>query len=67
MKGGMPGMPQIPQGLPMMMMAIGAGLIGFGALLIANEKLLIYVVAGLFMLFGLLLIFIGMRAKRMIG
>ena len=66
LKGGMPGMPQIPPGMPLLLMVIGAGFIFFGALLFANEWLLRYIVAGLFVLIGGLILLIGLRTKRML-
>jgi hypothetical protein len=67
LKGGMPGMPQIPPGMPMVLIVLGGGFMFFGALLFANEWLLRYIVAGLFVVFGALLALLGLRAKRMLG
>lgn len=64
---GMPGMPQIPVQLPMLLFLLGAGSIAFGVLLIWNEKLLVWLVAGLFFLVGALLLLTGYRAKKMLG
>lgn len=66
LKGGMPGMPMIPPQLPILLFVVGGALVLFGALLIANEWLLRWLVAGLFILAGLLVLMIGLRAKRMI-
>lgn len=64
---GMPGMPQIPVQLPMLLFLLGAGSIGFGVLLIWNPNLLVWLVAGLFFLVGVLLLLTGYRAKKMLG
>lgn len=65
--GGMPGMPSIPPNLPILLFFLGVGAIGFGLLLLWNEWLLRYLVAGIFILLGGLILLIGMRAKRMLG
>jgi hypothetical protein len=62
---GAPGM--LPPHAPMLLMVPGAGLIAFGLLLLWNEKLLVYIVAGMFILLGSLLVLGGWRAKRMLG
>jgi hypothetical protein len=67
LKGGMPGMPQVPQQLPTLLFVLGAASIGFGALLFWNEWLLRWIVAGLFVLIGAVLLLTAMRAKRMLG
>ncbi|MFK7741909.1 MAG: hypothetical protein AB8H80_16450 [Planctomycetota bacterium] len=67
LKGGMPGVPSIPPQLPLLLLMLGLGAIGFGLLLIFNEWLLRWLVAGLFVLVGALLLMIGARAKRMLG
>ncbi len=70
LKGGMPGMPgipQIPSQLPMLLFLLGGGAIGLGLLLLFNEWLLRWLVAGVFMLIGLLLLLTGMRAKKLLG
>jgi len=67
LKGGMPGMPTIPPQLPLLLLMLGAGAIGFGLLLMWNEWLLRYLVAGVFLLVGVLLMLVGLRAKRMVG
>ena len=64
---GMPGMPTLPPQLPILLFVLGAGAIGFGMLLIFNEWLLTYLVAGLFLLVGALLLLVGLRARRMLG
>ncbi|MBL8756229.1 MAG: hypothetical protein JNK15_23240 [Planctomycetes bacterium] len=67
LKGGMPGMPQLPTQLPTLLFVLGGGSIAFGLLLIWNQFLLVYIVAGLFILLGALLLVTGLRAKRMLG
>lgn len=66
-KGGMPGMPQLPPGAPLLLIVPGIALICFGLLLFFNPWLLVWIVAGMFVLVGALLTFAGMRAKRMLG
>lgn len=65
--GGMPGVPSIPPNLPMVLLILGIASIGFGLLLLWNEWLLRYLVAGIFILLGGLILLIGARAKRMLG
>ena len=67
LKGGMPGMPSIPPQLPLVLLVVGCGSIGFGLLLIFNEWLLRWLVAGVFILLGGVLLMTGLRAKRMLG
>lgn len=64
---GMPGMPQLPTQLPTLLLVIGAGVFGFGLLLLWNEWLLRYMVAGVFLVIGAVLVLTGLRAKRMLG
>lgn len=64
---GMPGMPQIPTQLPTLLLILGAVSAGFGLVLIFNEWLLIYLVAGVFLLIGAVLVMTGLRAKKMLG
>lgn len=64
---GLPGMPQIPPALPMLLMALGGAAIFFGLLLIWNEWLLRWLVAGVFLVIGALLVTTGLRSKRMLG
>jgi hypothetical protein len=64
---GMPGMPQLPTQLPTLLLVLGAAAIGFGLLLLWNEWLLRYMVAGVFLLIGAVLLMTGLRAKRMLG
>ena len=65
--GGMPGIPSIPPNLPMLLLILGIASISFGLLLLWNEWLLRYLVAGIFILLGGLVLLIGARAKRMLG
>ena len=67
LKGGMPGMPQIPAQLPTLLLLLGGGAIAFGLLLIWNEWLLRWLVAGVFLLIGALLLLTALRAKKMLG
>lgn len=64
---GLPGMPQIPTQLPTLLLLLGAAAIGFGLLLIFNEWLLRWIVAGVFILVGAVLLLTGLRAKRFLG
>jgi hypothetical protein len=64
---GMPGMPQIPMQLPMLLFLLGALAIAFGLLLIWNEWLLRWLVAGVFLLVGVVLLLTGYRAKKLLG
>jgi hypothetical protein len=64
---GIPGMPPIPSQLPTLLLILGAGSAGFGLLILWNEWLLRYLVAGLFLLIGAVLAMTGLRAKRMLG
>ena len=50
-----------------MLLIIGVLLIGFGLLLLFYEWLLRYLVAGIFIALGGLVLLIGSRAKRMLG
>lgn len=64
---GMPGMPPIPTQLPTLLLLLGAGSIGFGLLLLWNEWLLRWLVAGVFLVIGAVLALTGLRAKKMLG
>lgn len=61
------GMPSVPPQLPLLLLFLGGGAIVFGLLLIFNEWLLRWIVAGLFLLLGAILVLTGLRAKRMLG
>ena len=67
MSRGIPGMPQVPPQLPMLLILLGGASAGFGLLLLWNEWLLRWIVAGVFLLIGAVLLVTGLRAKRMIG
>jgi hypothetical protein len=64
---GMPGMPPLPTQLPTLLLFLGGASCLLGVLLIWNEALLRYLVAGVFLLIGALLLFAGLRARRMLG
>ena len=64
---GMPGMPPIPTQLPTLLLLLGAASIGFGLLLLWNEWLLRWLVAGVFVVIGAVLGLTGLRAKKMLG
>jgi uncharacterized membrane protein HdeD (DUF308 family) len=65
--GGLPGMSAIPPNLPLLLLILGIASIGFGVLLLTNPWLLTYLVAGIFIALGGLILLIGARAKRMLG
>ena len=67
LKGGMPGMPSIPPQLPVLLLFLGAGAVFLGLMLFWNEDLLRYLVAGVFLLIGAILLLTGWRARRMLG
>ncbi|MFY9342356.1 MAG: hypothetical protein WAT39_07695 [Planctomycetota bacterium] len=67
LKGGLPGMPQVPTQLPVLLMLLGGGALLFGLLLLWNEWLLRWLVAGVFLLLGAMLLLAGLRAKKMLG
>jgi len=67
LKGGMPGMPTIPPQLPVLLTMLGAGAVFLGLMLLLNEWLLRWLVAGVFLLIGGLLLVVAWRAKRMLG
>ena len=64
---GMPGMPRVPTQLPALLIFLGCGALGFGLLLLWNEWLLRWLVAGVFLLIGALLLLTGLRAKKLLG
>jgi hypothetical protein len=67
LKGGMPGMPQLPPALPQILMVVGGALAFLGLFVIYNPDLLRYMVGGVFLLVGALLALIGYRARRLVG
>ncbi|MEO6595122.1 MAG: hypothetical protein ABIP94_10260 [Planctomycetota bacterium] len=67
LRGGMQGMPQLPTQLPMLLLLLGGAAIAFGLLLIWNEWLLRWMIAGVFLLVGAVLLMTGLRAKKMLG
>jgi hypothetical protein len=67
LRGGMGGMPSLPPSAPILLLVPGACLVGFGLLLFFNEWLLRWIMAGMFVLIGALLLMAGMRMKRMLG
>ncbi len=64
---GMPGMPQVPPHLPTLLIGLGVVVAGFGLLLLFNPWLLQWLVAGVFLVIGLLLLLTGIRAKKLLG
>lgn len=64
---GMPGMPPIPSQLPTLLLMLGAASAFLGLLLIWNEQLLRWLVAGVFLLLGAVLVLTGLRARRIMG
>jgi hypothetical protein len=64
---GLPGLPTVPPQLPALLLLLGGGACAFGLLLIWNEWLLRWLVAGVFLALGALLVLAGLRAKRMLG
>jgi hypothetical protein len=67
LKGGMPGIPQIPSQLPLLLFVLGGGAIGLGLLVLFNPWLLVWMIAGVFILIGVVLVLTGLRAKRLLG
>ncbi len=61
------GMPSVPPNLPMLLLVLGAGSAGLGVLIIWNEDLLRWMVAGIFLLIGAVLLLTGLKARRMLG
>jgi len=61
------GLPQLPTQLPTLLLFLGGGSCCLGLLLIWNENLLRWLVAGMFLLIGALLLVTGLRAKRLMG
>ena len=64
---GMPGMPQLPTQLPTILFVLGGGAIGLGLLVFFNPNLIVWMVAGIFVLIGVILVMTGLRAKRLLG
>ena len=64
---GMPGMPQLPTQAPIVLIALGAALALFGIVVLFNPWLLVYLVAGVFILVGFVVLMMGLRLKRMLG
>lgn len=64
---GMPGMPQVPQQLPTLLFVIGAAVVGLGFAVLVYDWLLRWLVAGVFVLLGVVLLATAARAKRMLG
>lgn len=60
-------MPTIPPQLPVLLTMLGAGAVFLGLMLLLNEWLLRWLVAGVFVLIGGLLLVVAWRAKRMLG
>jgi len=60
-------MPTIPPQLPVLLTMLGAGAVFLGLMLLLNEWLLRWLVAGVFLLIGGLLLVVAWRAKRMLG
>ncbi|MBL8735901.1 MAG: hypothetical protein JNL12_05680 [Planctomycetes bacterium] len=67
LKAGMPGMPSIPPQLPGVLFVLGAAVAGFGMLVLIYEWLVRWLVAGVFMVLGLVLLMTAARARRMLG
>ena len=61
------GLPQLPTQLPTLLLFLGGCSCFLGLLLIWNEDLLRWLVAGVFLLIGALLLVTGLRAKKIIG
>lgn len=67
LKAGMPGMPSIPPQLPSVLFVLGAAVAGFGMLVLVYDWLVRWLVAGVFMILGLVLLMTAARARRMLG
>ena len=67
LKAGMPGMPSIPPQLPGVLFVLGAGVAGFGMLVLIYEWLVRWLVAGVFLVLGVVLLMTAARARRMLG
>jgi hypothetical protein len=64
---GIPGIPQIPSQLPIILFVLGGGSIGIGLLVLFNPQLVVWMVAGVFLLIGAILVLTGLRAKKLLG
>jgi hypothetical protein len=60
------GMPQIPPQAAMFVLVPGVLLIGIGVLVLFNEVLIKFMVAGVFIVLGGLLVLLARRLQRMI-
>lgn len=67
MNRGMLGMPTLPPQLPALLFVLGAAAAGFGLLVLVYEWLLRWLVAGVFMVIGLVLLMTASKARRMLG
>lgn len=67
LKAGMPGMPSIPPQLPVVLFVLGAGVAGFGMLVLIYDWLVRWLVAGVFLVLGVVLLMTAARARRMLG
>jgi uncharacterized membrane protein len=61
------GLPQFPPNAPLFLIVPGAGLALFGLLVLFNPDLIRWMVGGLFLVVGGLMLFAGMRARKMLG
>ena len=61
------GLPRLPTQLPNLLLCLGGASMFLGLMLIWNEELLRWLVAGVFLLIGALLLLTGLRAKKMLG
>jgi hypothetical protein len=67
LRAGMSGMPQIPAQLPTLLLVLGGGAVAFGLLVLFNEWLVRWLVAGVFLVVGAVLLLTGLRAKKLLG
>lgn len=67
MNRGIPGMPSLPPQLPQLLFVLGAAAAGLGLMVLVYEWLLRWMVAGVFLLLGAVLLMTATRAKRMLG
>lgn len=59
------GMPQIPPQAPMFVLIPGVALVGIGVLVLFNEVLIKFMVAGMFIVIGGLLVLLARRLQRL--